>query len=492
MKKKYISLSLFTTLFATLLFTIGCRKINEATDVGGDLIPAVDNITTFDTTLTVEAFNDSFTFANDSQYLARGEEMFLGKINSDPFFGKTDAQMFFELKPLIYGIYPFVRKDSIKIDSIVLVLDYLETFGDTNTAQSIKVYELDQSNNFTSDSAYLIRKQNFTYNTAFPLSLPGQTFLPKRLKDSVFAFGDTTAGQLRIKLDTNFARRLINYDTSNAYRSDSNFRAKFKGFAVRSEGAGNAIMGFNLGGFNTKLAIYYNYPRVGGGGVRDTVASYFSFSSTSAASNYVGRDYSGTPFAAAVGNTAPAPLVYIQNAPGTFAKIKIPALAGLSNRLIHRAELIAEQVYDISDSMFFSPQLLYLDAYDPSITSTKKYRAIPFDVQFNLANFGSPSNLNVFGVNPVYALDPNGQRIRTWHFNISRYVQNVLTGKRPLYDLRLFAPFFVNEWYENGTSEATSLSTFSINPTIGKGRIRLGGGNHPTQKMRLRIIYSKL
>ena len=37
--------------------------------LGGDLIPAVDNINTFDTTLTVEAFNDLFHLATDSTVL---------------------------------------------------------------------------------------------------------------------------------------------------------------------------------------------------------------------------------------------------------------------------------------------------------------------------------------------------------------------------------------------------------------------------------------
>ena len=43
---------------------------------------------------------------------------------------------------------------------------------------------------------------------------------------------------------------------------------------------------------------------------------------------------------------------------------KYPTLAGLSNRVVHRAELIVEQVYDISDTIF-PPTNLYLDAYDP-------------------------------------------------------------------------------------------------------------------------------
>lgn len=492
MKKNYITLLFSALVFTLFLFAVGCRKINEATDVGADLIPAVDNIHTFDTTITVEAYNDTFGLANDSQYLSRSEEMFLGRINNDPFFGKTDAQMFFELKPTVYGVYPFARQDSVKIDSIVLVLNYLETYGDTNTAQTLKVYELDQSNNFTNDSAYLIRKQNFTYNIFSPLSLPGQIFYPRNLNDSVKAFRDTTVGQLRIKLDTAFARRLFNYDTTNAYKTDSIFRSKFKGFAVRSEGAGNAVMGFSLAGLNTKLAIYYNYPKPAGAG-RDTTVNYFYFTSLSAAANYVGRDYIGSPLASAIGGSTPDPIVYMQNSPGSFAMIKAPGLSSLSNRLIHRAELIAEQVYDISDSTFYSPELLYLDAYDPAITTGKPFRSIPFDVTYTLPEFGTPSNLASFGVSPVYALDGSGNRIRTWHFNISRYVQNAINSKRPLYDLRLYAPFFIYNRYENGTAVATSTATpIGLNPTTTKGRIRLGGGNHPTQKMRIRIIYSKL
>jgi hypothetical protein len=82
--------------------------------------------------------------------------------------------------------------------------------------------------------------------------------------------------QLRIKLDTAFARRLFNYDTTNAYKTDSIFRSLFKGFAVRSEGSGNAVMGFSLAGINTKLAIYYNYPKPAGAG-RNTTVNYFFY-----------------------------------------------------------------------------------------------------------------------------------------------------------------------------------------------------------------------
>ena len=79
----------------------------------------------------------------------------------------------------------------------------------------------------------------------------------------------------------------------------------------------------------------------------------------------------------------PDNIIYLQNTPGTYGSIRIPDLATLSNRVIHRAELQVEQLYDISDSLFKSPDFLYIDAVDPSITTNPKlYRSIPFDLHY--------------------------------------------------------------------------------------------------------------
>lgn len=478
---------------ALMILFSACRRINEATTVGSDLIPPVDNINTFDTIIDVTGFNDTFTFANDSQYLARGEEYFLGLINSDPFFGKTDARMFLEFKPVAYGVYPFARRDSVKIDSIVLVLDHLENYGDTLTPQLINVYEINNSSNFRYDSAYLIRKENVTYNTASPLSKPGQFFIPKNLKDTSKAFRDTTTHQLRIKLDTNFARRLFNYDTSNAYKTDSIFRTLFRGFAIRSESGGNAIMGFDPAGAS-KLAIYYRYPKLNSAGAMDTTVNYFLFTSLSAAANYIKRDYTGSPLEASVGGTIPDPFLFIQNSPGSYATLKIPGLSTISNRVVHRAELIVEQQYDISDSLFRTPDVLYLDAFDPSITTGKKYRAIPYDIPFS---FGQPSfGTPYFGLAPEVVTDGSGNKVHIWKFNITRYVQHVFTRTQTSYDLRLYAPFTVSNKYGTPPTASDPNTNFNLNPAIAKGRIRLIGNNGPgdlnPRRMRLRVIYSKL
>ena len=494
MKNRKIVLSFIAIVTTVAILFSACKKINEATELGGGLIPPVDNITTFDTTLTVHAFNDTFGLANDSQYLAKNEEFFLGKINNDPFFGKTDARLFLELKPPFFKFAFANKPDSLYIDSVVLVLSYLETYGDTNTAQTVNVYELDQSNNFRSDTAYLIRKSDLTYSNL----LGSRTFFPRTLNDSVKAYKDTTTNQLRIRLDNSFGTRLLSYDSAGtgAYAGDSLFRQRFKGFALQSMSTGNAVMGFDLAGFNTKLAVYYRYNK-GGPAKFDTTLAYFTFTGNCAAANFVQRDYSGTPTIASLNNgTAPDPILYLQNSPGTFANLKLSGLAGLSNRVIHRAELIVEQLYDISDSTFRRPDFLYLDAFDPVIPTNKKFRAIPFDVAFDRPEFGQPTNLSAFGVVPTTAIDGTGNKISIWKFNISRYVQHVLTQTRPLYDLRLYAPLIVNNKYENSSKEATSTSIFGLNPAIIKGRIRVIGNTGPLdtnpRRLRLRLIYSKL
>jgi hypothetical protein len=483
-----ISLTSISYLFSA------CRKINEATDLGGDLIPPVDNITTFDTTINVEAYNELYSLLNDSIFLGRSDEQFLGRINNDPLFGGTDARMFLELKPTFYK-YHFGRKDSLTIDSIVVMLDYVETYGDSTESQTVNVYEIDQGGEtFSADSSYLIRKEYFTYSNL----LGSRTFTPSVLNDSVKTRGDSTINQFRIRLDNSFGTRLLAYDTispNGAYVSDSVFRTKFKGFAFRSMNSGNAIMGFNLGGVNTKLAVYYHYPKPNLG-VDSSAISFFRFTTLSAGATYIERDHSFGEIAAVQGGTLPDDHVYIQNTPGSYARIKIPGLASVSNRLIHRAELIMEQEYHETDTVFTVPELLHLDAFDPTIALPKKqYRTIPYDFQFDQQ--GNP-NFFSFGAYPANKLDVTvGKNVKIWKFNISRYVQHVLTQTSPSYELRLSSPYaVVNQYSATPTSSSDQSVLILGNNTVAKGRVRLAGGtgtsvSHP-KRMRLRLIYSKI
>lgn len=488
MKQHSLAVRLMSVFCIALLGLASCKKVNLATELGGDLIPAVDNITTFDTILSVQAFNYQMPVQLDSSRSAYTDIQFLGAITNDPQFGKSAGTMFLQLKPAVLK-NPFAFTDKaniVALDSVVLVLSYRSIYGDSLQPQQAQVFEIDQASNFRADSNYMISSNNFTYTT--PLSLP-KTFLPTSLNDSLFLFREAAANQLRIRLDDAFGNRLLRYDSSNAYGSDSLFNTMFKGFAVvpGTNGGGNALMGFSLADTNTKLAVYYRYTNAGN---TDTAVTYFRFNqSLSASANYIQRDYSGSELAAVTGDAIADPLLYIQNAPGTYARLLIPGLAELNNRIVHRAELIVEQIYDPGNLLFNPPAYLLLDYFDSSST---RYATPKFD--FLSSTVTGPFNFATYGSIPFKTTDNNGKSVYRWNFDLSRHVQAIVTKTQKYFPFRLYSPFITRIEYSvgNPTNVSRVFGSINVNSSYGTGRVKVGGGNHPTQPMRVRIVYSKL
>jgi Domain of unknown function (DUF4270) len=480
--------SLFIAVSSSII--LSCTRINDATDLGDGLIPLVDNVNTFDTTITVETYNDSFWLSNpdplltDSFRMSKGATHILGKITNDPLFGSTDAKIYLQLKPINYK-YAFENHfDSLFLDSVVLILDYVESYGDSNALQTVQVSEIAPSNVFRYDSSYLVRQAMFS-----TIGVLGQkTFAPNILNDSIKAYQDTTNNQLRIKLSDAFGTRLLQYDSTatGAYFSDSAFNSKFRGFAIESTNGGNALMGFNLASGKTRLALYYKYGNVN----RDTTVRYFTFDGVSANANYITRNnYTGSQALSTFGGGQDA-LVYLQNTPGTFARIKIPGLLNTPNCVVHRAELIAEQIYDPSDDLFDRPDALLVDVLD---TALKNYRYMPYDFQYD--GTSGTTNGGQLGYAGKKTVDAFGNPITVWKFNISRYVQNVLTRREPLHELRILTAAEVFDIYQPSIlGGAALIPPTGLNASIGRGRVRLAGGNYadPTKKMRLRIVFSRI
>jgi len=94
-------LVLFTAALSILL-AYSCEKI-DTTDIGGDQLPAVDNVHTFDTTLLI---NSSQGYFNDlTTAVGLGEDHALGFISNDPIFGRTTANVFMQVKPSFNTFY---------------------------------------------------------------------------------------------------------------------------------------------------------------------------------------------------------------------------------------------------------------------------------------------------------------------------------------------------------------------------------------------------
>jgi hypothetical protein len=133
--RKFIaSLSVFA-----LLLTVysSCSRI-DTTDIGNNLIPAVDNVSTFEASFDV--ITDNFQDVDTSRIFDE-EDHALGTISNDPIFGKTTAAIYFNVSPAAFGSFPFINKDSIKfpIDSVVLSLALFARSGTpfTVTAQVV-------------------------------------------------------------------------------------------------------------------------------------------------------------------------------------------------------------------------------------------------------------------------------------------------------------------------------------------------------------------
>ena len=288
MKKNILS-SVIAAL-TIFFFYSSCTKI-DTTDLGNDLITAVDNVNTFETVFDIITNN---VLPNDSTEIPYNLDHAIGIIENDLDFGKTDAALYFDVSPSAFKAYPFVKKDSVvAVDSIVLSLAYKTLYGDSNSLQRFEVFEIDQRADFkySNTSDYKITHPDFQL---LPTALGGVTIDFKTLNDSVRYINGKdsirTVNELRIPLNTSLATRFVNADTTNAYSNDSIFKTYLKGLAVKINNAAsaskNALAYFDLTSDKTKLTFYV---RVKDGGKETAIAPFFRyFNSNGTATSSIG------------------------------------------------------------------------------------------------------------------------------------------------------------------------------------------------------------
>lgn len=462
-----------------LLLTLSsCTKINNPTELGGDVLPAIDNIRTFQTFLETSTDNALFTDSNKVFY---SDDLALGHIDDDREFGKTHADAYFNILPISAMFYPFYRKDSIVgIDSVILSLSYKGYYGDSNSLQTLRVFEISQQSGFSDTTLYKYNQPDFA--TRGP-ELGSKTYRMKQLSDSVTFIRkrDTSkiAGVIRIPLTAQLGTRFASYDTSTttngAYRSDSMFLSLFRGLAIKSDNSGNALTYFSPSDIKTKLIVYY---RVQKNGTIDTTLTEF-YHSKGGQANLVRRT-PGAAFAQYLANNqANDDKIYLQSSPGSYATIRIPGLDTLQNAVIHRAELVVTPLETEQRSFFFFPKALFLDRINASGDTA---RIFDFDMSPR-DNFSSFSyDYARFG----------GLLLRdsTYKFDITRYVQRIVTNDSSNFTLRIQAPLRTFAY----SSQFRRVSQIAISDQVAYGRIVIAGGNfiNPAKRLRLRVVYSKL
>ena len=469
-------------VFCTLLLFSRCTKI-KGTDIGAELLPLVDNVTTFDTTF--EVFTSTF-ITQDSLLprLARDAngnagQFILGHISNDPQFGKATGSIFMELLPPAFPYFFENTTDSLYLDSVVLCLRWTNTFGDTNALQTINVHRVTER--IRLDTAYNTNK-TFRYTDL----IGTKTFAPKELDDSIYTFRQTTINQLRIKLNNTFARSLLAFDTSarSPYYNDTIYRDFFKGFALIPQTNGtnaNALMSFAMSDTSTHLRLYYRFDKEG---VRDTTYRDFRFNSLNpgAAANNIQRIYNGSEASLHFGDKPRGDsLVYLQAQPGTYSLLSIPGLDEFrrqkGNVMVHLAKLSMEETITPGRraDLFETPEYLYLEYLD---TITNSYSPLLSD-----AFLDGQFEPFFFGGRRKYIKDFNDNMVSSYDMNVTRYLQGFITRNNPNFKLKLFAPYAPR--YED------LFITFALN-NLARGNVVLGGGTHSKKKMKFRVIYSKL
>ena len=480
-------------LFSFPLF-FSCKKVNEATLLGGDLVPEVDNINTFDTSFATATDN---LLLSDTTKLLYTDAVALGTILSDPEFGQTNAAVYFQVAPTTFKTYPFKGpKDSVQIDSVVLSLDYISAYGDTGTPQTVRVYEIAQTAPFYDTAYYTFNQPHFETTGA---ELGSKTFTTKSLRDSIYlTHGDSVrvANELRITLSNGLGERFRDYDTttsplSGGYNSYALFEKLFRGLALKAdEGSGNGLVYFDLSNTaKTRLTIYYRATKNGGEDTTETafvhgirVADSAVYSKGGQANCIIRQPAGG--WADYLNNgTSEDDKLYIQSAPGSAGYIKIPALDAFENKLIHRAELIMTRIATPFQDWFTAPQQLFLDKIKTGNGSDSAFifhEYLPFIDQ-----------------SPGYRFDyaSAGGHLRTdntYRFNVTATVQDILARDSSNYQLRIYSPLETAP-YDARFQPAVPRS-IPVFPFPAYNRVVLAGGNYtdPERRAQLYVVYSDL
>ncbi len=440
--------------FVSIIILFSCKKNSNKTLIDNTLpesdIPNASYVDTFSVLLKTQKI-DSIRIYNDGfKYLGS---------NQDPVFGRTDAELYthFSLPNNITNVaFP---SDAV-VDSAKIILVFTENFvGDTTTPLYYQTYLLTESMN-TSQTYY--SNKTFQYN-AIPLS----DMITKPIKLSGFKV-------IQIPVYKGFAQSII---SNPQYIIDNNtFQSTYKGLYITTKTSTlnpsnlqGALMKVDLS--NTVSGFYVYYHTGNPPALKESKVYQFTFNnSASVRMNHIIYDYAsgsnvylynqlnGNNFSAAQN-------VFVKGLNGTRVFVDFPFfknLKTLGNFSINRAEfeIKVDASFNTNAGLYNPPaamSLLALDSLGNEIFTIDQYNSansfISYDGQYNSST-------------------------KSHRFNISRYLQHVLTGKIKHYGMVLVA--------------TDPNITLTARKDFFASRVVLGGYNHPTLKPKLKLYLTSI
>ena len=383
-------------------------------------------------------YRDSFVITcnteKDTIYSGKNrEESLLGNITESKF-GSTYASFYTNFRLLSNNVN--LGTAPILIDSCFIQLDVKSYYGNFSQPLDLIFYRLNESINGTSD---------FLTDRSFSVQLPeiGRYTLYYEKGKSI----------LKIPLYNSFGQDVVNQSGSSNLANNTNFQNWLQGMyvTVNNSLTGDGILNLSLIGGNSKLIFYYK-----GSAVGDTTKRFeIPINDQCARVNHYVRNKAGSAAHIASQTILAEPgsqKAYIDGLSAYRTTVKIKDIENIPLTAVNKAELL---VFPIgTDSTYNLPKRLYISRIDDNGKDVVLQDFLPTT---NLGGIRDTTTLNGVVV-PVYKL------------NLTRYVQSIISQEFNNNGLRLYV------FPANITSE----------------RMVLGGGNHPTHPMKLRLITTKI
>ncbi len=421
---------LFAAFFCLSVVLSSCNKKRNpvgSSALSPDYLMNSDGVDTFQIrTYTVE--EDSI-FAMDPEFNLLGSY-------TDEVFGKVNASFYTQLT--LSGFSPdFGDLNEVTMDSAIMAFEYGGYYGNL-TEQLFEVYEI--SDALSRDSSYLRTSVvNVEAQQLVPTANNEGLITPNPSKAAIVG-SDTLSPQLRIPLDTVFARGLL--AKAQASTNDTDFLESFKGLHFR---VNNSFQGPGEGTIlylatskpASKLTVYYT--KNGEQGSYD-----FIVNGSAIDFNHVETDYSGTRVEDVINDPTLGQTEFYAQAFSTRAKVEFKSLDSLpKNVIIHSATLELPVSY-YQGSNFYPSSLISVSSEisDDGL----KYEILPGGVSYNSTR-------------------------KSYVINLRSYIQKVIQGTLPN------SGIYISPKKYNTTAE----------------RILFNGADTPYKKKpRLSIVYTVL
>lgn len=334
-------LSLSATFLLCTLLILSCKKkenfIGENTINQNELLTS-DGIDTFSL--------KTFTILEDSVITDNPAFGILGSYN-DPEFGPVNSEIYTQVR--LSGLNPDFGTDIIVIDSFILGLEYVGQYGNTGN-QNIEVFEINDTEDMSMDSTYY---SFTTFSTTGSNLVPASNQTINLNSENITVIDeDTVDSQLRIYLDTNLARAIINETVNNptTFESNENFLQFFKGLHIRTNNGpqmsgDGGLFYFNLNDPSSKLTMYYT---------QDNTQKTFDLliNSECVDFNHVDIDNSMTNVETVINDTISGQTQFYAQSFKSRAVVQIPGLNNIpTNAVVHKATLELPVQYQ-SGSLF--------------------------------------------------------------------------------------------------------------------------------------------